>query len=105
MAHIVLMPGYVMSQNDFDDHWISANDLAVLWGIPAKLCIVSDGTDSAYTPDESDIVLGPRFHGSYVKLLQHIGVTAGEFIAAKKNDPKLYMEMFNRIKAVVDGEQ
>ena len=69
MIKYVLCPGTVASQVDLDTHYISATQLAKLYGVRLTECIVRPTATSTdyleWTPPEGAILLRPRYNGDY----------------------------------------
>lgn len=63
----VLCPGHIRSQHDGQSHYVGAGQLARLYGVALRDCVVFDpqraGTAEHYPPDWT--WLGPRFDGRY----------------------------------------
>lgn len=67
----VLHPGYVVSRNDHDRHYIGSGRLRELYGLrPDDNVIVDDGPDRYWTRVHGpDVVhLYPRFDGNYQRV-------------------------------------
>lgn len=66
----ILHPGEVMSRTDGDRHYIDAFQLARLYGVDWKECIVFVGSNSNfdYTNIEGDVHLYPRYDGDCKKV-------------------------------------
>ena len=63
----VLCPGYVRSQYDGQEHYISKRELAYLYGVKLQDCMLE--TDRGRT-DDSAIYLRPRANGDYLEWLR-----------------------------------
>ena len=61
----VLHPGYVPSANDGQEHFISAPQLARLYGLDIRAQSVVFGNRLAHRDMPGDIHLHPRFDGDY----------------------------------------
>ena len=64
----LLCPGIVMSRNDGKYHYVSASDLAHLYGIQISQCKVRPGQMIArfgWRPQSGVIELHPRYDGDY----------------------------------------
>lgn len=64
----IIMPGKVISITDGQQHFISAEDLAGLYQVDIRKCIVVDVRDPRSKGFEilpDDIVLRPKFNGDY----------------------------------------
>jgi hypothetical protein len=59
----ILHPGYVQSKNDRDEHFISGQQLARLYGVDYMACVFGDV--AGYREMEGDVHLWPRFDGNY----------------------------------------
>ena len=64
-----LVPGYVRSKNDGEEHYINAPTLAKLYGVDFKKCVVI-GVNDPYTPEHARRdglkVLYPDYIGRYI---------------------------------------
>lgn len=58
----ILCPGTIVSESDGDVHFISASDLARLYGVRMCECKVLDFVNSR---NHTDIFLAPRSDGNY----------------------------------------
>lgn len=68
MKKYVLCPGFVRSRNDGDRHWISAPELARLYGVPIRECDVWDSRRPETLMGlkaEGRVFLRPRADGNY----------------------------------------
>lgn len=67
MKRFVLVPGFVRSINDGDEHYITANMLARLYGVSIAECIVDNGRPlDLYGRNTQDLPrLHPRRDGRY----------------------------------------
>ena len=63
----VLCPGYVVSQFDGQEHYVSDRELADLYGVKLQDCMLE--TDRTRT-DDSVIYLRPRSNGDYLEWLR-----------------------------------
>ena len=63
----VLCPGYVVSQFDGQEHYVSDRELADLYGVKLQDCMLE--TDRIRT-DDSVIYLRPRSNGDYLEWLR-----------------------------------
>lgn len=66
----VLCPGMVTSRYDGQDHYVSARQLARLYGVDMKLCVIfATNPGRSLSEDRSRypglIFLGPRYNGDY----------------------------------------
>lgn len=59
---IFLCPGWVTSKTDGQDHYINADALAKLYGVPLNTCFQEDAATRA---TRHDVRLYPSFHGDY----------------------------------------
>ena len=59
----VLHPGYVISRTDGDEHFISADRLARLYGVDIRCCVRADSIE--YRPGKNDVHLYPDYAGNY----------------------------------------
>ena len=72
----ILIGDKMMSQNDGDIHYISANKLLGLYGLDRRDCILYDSPNCLMGIRESDfIILGPRYHGDYLEHLAKLQET------------------------------
>ena len=61
-----LHPGYVTSKHDGDRHYIGAEQLASLYGVDMKDCIVSHSDKfGGFYHDTLYVHLHPRYDGNY----------------------------------------
>jgi len=61
----ILCPGYVISENDFDEHYLSAIQLRKLYDVPMEECIIKNPRMS-HTAEYDDLIrLEPRHNGDY----------------------------------------
>ena len=60
---IFLHPGYIRSKNDGETHYISARQLAKLYNVNFKECIISSNNEIVSTKDQ--LHLFPLYHGDY----------------------------------------
>ena len=69
MIKLVLCPGWVTSKYDNDFHFVTADILACLYGVPLDKCLVRPPiNDPLYLEWRGQInylYLGPRYHGDY----------------------------------------
>lgn len=63
----VLVPDWVYSQTDYNRHYINAGDLAHLYGVPIRECIIRQSGDKRPVP-KGLIWLYPRHDGKYERL-------------------------------------
>ena len=63
MSRYVLHPGYIFSKSDGDRHFIGAERLASLYGLPLAKCIIA--TRGGYRKQDGDIHLYPDYDGDY----------------------------------------
>jgi len=73
---IFIYPGHVVSSNDGDRHYITAPQLAHLYGVDTRECIVVTPINHSRVfagrhKKEDDIHLYPREDGKYIKLEKH----------------------------------
>ncbi|MBU0801383.1 MAG: hypothetical protein KKA05_10350 [Alphaproteobacteria bacterium] len=63
----LLYPDFVTSQSDGQSHFISATDLARLYGVPWDECVVYRNPDRGSESSRYDglISLSPRYDGDY----------------------------------------
>lgn len=64
----VLHPGFVISQSDGDEHFISADALRRLYRVPpdARIEVIREGDPSHwFRPQPGDVHLHPRYDGNY----------------------------------------
>lgn len=61
----MLCPGRIPSKHDRDWHFVSARQLARLYGVSMRECVISDGGPQSYSEDLDLIRLHPRFDGKY----------------------------------------
>ena len=75
-ARYVLCPGYVISRTDGQRHWVGAEQLRRLYGVPARECVTypqGEGIEADIrrriwcAPPES-VELRPRHDGDYPAL-------------------------------------
>lgn len=59
----IFVPGFVRSASDNDWHFIDAENLARLYGVPRSKCI--DATQNGYCRQDGDVMLRPRQDGNY----------------------------------------
>ena len=59
----VLHPGYVISKNDGQEHFIGGPRLARLYGVDMRQCVF--GGEPGYQEQEGDVHLCPDYHGRY----------------------------------------
>ena len=67
----ILCPGFVISKNDGDRHYIGAGKLARLYCVKIGDCLIDDTANAgihAILPEEGDIRLFPRRDGDYPAL-------------------------------------
>ena len=67
MIRFLLCPGNIPSKNDKQWHYVSAQRLAALYGVPMSECRVRPELEHRHGWDGSPglIVLEPRYHGDY----------------------------------------
>ena len=59
--------GWVTSINDGDSHYVSAKQVADLYGVPYNMCKFVDNNDRIRLSSVDDyIVLRPRYDGIYI---------------------------------------
>lgn len=58
-----VIPGYVYSRSDGQDHYVTAHRLMRLYGVDPSICVVHDS--SRAVPDDDLIKLAPRYSGNY----------------------------------------
>lgn len=63
----LLCPGYVISQNDGDRHFIGADELARLYGVPMSECSIFDERIQMIRNTDGLIQLHPRSNGDYTR--------------------------------------
>ena len=63
MVRYILHPGYIFSKSDGDRHFIGAEKLANLYGLPLAKCITANSP--GYREQDEDIHLKPRYDGDY----------------------------------------
>jgi len=65
----VLFPGFIISKYDGDSHYITARQLAELYGVDIRKCLIiyRDRPEShrGYHKSDDDIELYPDYHGNY----------------------------------------
>jgi hypothetical protein len=62
----VLCPGWVTSQNDGEQHYIDAMQLARLYGVDLRNCLIRPARRSLDSADYAGkVFLHPRFDGDY----------------------------------------
>ena len=67
MRRYVLCPGYVVSQFDGQEHYISERELADLYGVRLEDCML----ETARTRTDSSVIyLRPRSNGDYLEWLE-----------------------------------
>lgn len=59
----ILRPGWIFSRNDGDRHYISAPQLAQLYGVSMQECFIA--RDETSLTDTALIALEPRYDGNY----------------------------------------
>jgi hypothetical protein len=65
-ARYVLCPGWITSQNDGDRHYIGAAQLARLYGVNLRDCLVKPAQEKLHPTDcVGRVFLHPRFDGDY----------------------------------------
>lgn len=64
MPKYLVVPGFVISKNDGDRHWVSAQQLCRLYGVNPRECEVVTHPEN-YRGDDSPTVLRPRYDGDY----------------------------------------
>lgn len=70
----VLHPGYIISKNDGDEHFIQFHQLRRLYGLSPDEC--EDGRHAYYSrPEKLYVNLYPRYDGDY---LEHINTVRRE---------------------------
>ena len=64
----ILFPGYVVSEYDGQRHYITAGQLARLYGVPLSKCLIHQYSplNQGYRKQTADIHLYPRSDGKYV---------------------------------------
>ena len=67
----VLCPGYVVSQFDGQEHYVSERELADLYGVKLHDCMLEIDRTRTRT-DDSAIYLRPRSNGDYLEWLRDI---------------------------------
>jgi len=68
MIKYIVWPGYIISKNDGDRHYISAEQLVSLYGVSIRECIVINGPEERYKLrgiNRDLINLFPRADGKY----------------------------------------
>ena len=58
-------PGYVISKNDSDRHYIDSRQLIILYGVDPKECRIFNGGYVQTRIPENLIILRPRYDGNY----------------------------------------
>lgn len=64
----MLHPGRVISKKDGDEHYIQADQLARLYGVPLNECLIVPAGDALYGAnlERTDVIhLHPRYSGDY----------------------------------------
>lgn len=61
----IVVPGYVRSKTDGQDHYISAHQLISLYGVNPEDCIVVTGAGANSVTSFDKIVLKPNCEGNY----------------------------------------
>jgi len=62
----VLCPGWITSQNDGDQHYIDSLQLARLYGVSLRDCLIRPARGSLHSADcAGKVFLHPRFDGVY----------------------------------------
>lgn len=61
----ILMPGYIISKHDGQEHYIKANDLARLYGVSMSECVIAPSKQEGWKPGMNMILLRPRSDGDY----------------------------------------
>ena len=64
MKKYLLMPGYINSQHDNDEHYISPVQLKNLYNVPMSECIIHNPARGSAGLEDL-IVLKPQFDGNY----------------------------------------
>ncbi len=64
----VLHPGFVFSATDGDRHYITARQLAKLWGVPMNMCFVVYNLEEPIATDDRLRHLYPLTNGRYEHL-------------------------------------
>lgn len=62
MYKYVIHPGFVISKNDGDRHYVTANQLIRLYGVNPRECLVAGRTA---LPSDDLIHLHPQYSGNY----------------------------------------
>lgn len=70
MRKYLVFPGWIISRNDFDRHWVSRYDLMHLYGVRPDECVVIDELrEDEYNRDPGVfgglVELRPRYDGNY----------------------------------------
>lgn len=67
MKKYLVIPGNVISKNDGDEHYISANELIRLYGVQRDDCVIADPSmPRGYYSKYADLILlVPRYDGDY----------------------------------------
>lgn len=75
--HYVLRPGYVISINDGDRHFIGFYHLQGLYKLAPSMCTHIDQYSKLKVPPGTEVIhLGPREQGDYEQHLQHMKAVA-----------------------------
>lgn len=62
----IVRPGWAISKNDEDRHWITADQLIGLYQVDPRECVVSRVNSGPYTYFSKDLILlQPRYDGNY----------------------------------------
>jgi len=64
MKKYLLMPGYIKSQTDGDQHYISPVQLKNLYNVPMSECLIYNERIASRIP-ENITILRPQFAGNY----------------------------------------
>lgn len=65
MKKYLICPGYVISKNDGDRHYISAHQLMRLYKVKPSECVISNDPDVPTSLLANLLPLRPRYDGDY----------------------------------------
>ena len=75
----ILIPGYVISANDGEEHFIDCIKLMKYYGLNRKDCIFATHDSGCYFAEPYNIVLRPRYSGDYREhLIRKLNLIYGE---------------------------
>jgi hypothetical protein len=67
MKKYALYPDYIISKTDGEKHYITAKDLARLYGVKMSECIIVETLDDILSTRDKDLIaLYPRYDGDYI---------------------------------------